>query len=101
MGNMGVLYTLTQKDTYLRFKDTNWIKKTLKMRDYYETGKGTNPFKFMPTVQEICEAEAIKSSETGIIKATQIDKNEVKIFMACDFGMKIPETLITTPNKTW
>jgi len=99
MTNMGVLYTLAMKDTYIRFKNESWIKKTLQARDYYQDGKGTKPFSFLPDRDTICDAESRKVYQTE--KIEDIPVPGAKIYLACDFGITEPTTLVKVAGKTW
>ena len=91
MGNLPVLYTLTGKDTYERFKDTTWIKKTLLLKDYYHRRTTEKPFKFMPDRDTMCSDSLYHKQKS----------TNSKIVNQCTIGLENYDTLATVDDRTW
>jgi hypothetical protein len=55
--SLGVLYTLTPKDFWLRYANADFTKKTTEMIKYYNGKVKTNPFSWMPSTEKLCDSD--------------------------------------------
>jgi len=90
MGNLPAMYTLSPKDTYERFKNEDWVKKTLELRDYYNHKSDKKPFDFMPNRQDFCSKDAYN-----------IVKSREDFVGQCDLGIVDYEILAKVGDRTW
>lgn len=93
---LGVVYTLSPKDTYTRFKDASWVKRTLELSDYYKNNKGKKPFSWMPQRDTLCDEEM-----RNLPIPEGVPKEMWDTRLGCNFGLSDMRELATVAGKKW
>jgi len=88
--NLPVLYALSPADTYLRFAESDWVKNTLKLREYYAGKTKEKPFKFMPDAERLCSKGRMESSRKDLDWQNQ-----------CTLGISDYQNLANVEGKLW